>query len=96
MFHFMSLSAPYVIGPENTNLYWFDPETMDPLVESEGHRRATFTHCQDLSAAAEGDLARLCVVSAGILVGKVFLMPEDAQSVHGVVGDWLNSDVRPG
>jgi len=40
MFHFMSLSAPYVIGPENKNLYWFDPENMDPLVESEGHRRA--------------------------------------------------------
>jgi multiple sugar transport system substrate-binding protein len=40
MFHFMSLSAPYVIGPENPDLYWFDPENMDPLVESEGHRRA--------------------------------------------------------
>lgn len=37
MFHYMSLSAPYVIGPENPKLYWFDPETMDPLVESEGH-----------------------------------------------------------
>ncbi len=40
MFHFMSLSAPFVIGPENPKLYWFDPENMDPLVESEGHRRA--------------------------------------------------------
>ncbi len=40
MFHFMSLSAPFVIGPENPNLYWFDPENMDPLVQSEGHRRA--------------------------------------------------------
>jgi multiple sugar transport system substrate-binding protein len=40
MFHYFSLSAPYVIGPENTNLYWFDTETMDPLVESEGHKRA--------------------------------------------------------
>lgn len=37
MFHYMSLSAPYVIGPENPHLYWFDPETMDPLVESPGH-----------------------------------------------------------
>jgi multiple sugar transport system substrate-binding protein len=46
MFHFMSLSAPYVIGPENTNLYWFDPETMDPLVESEGHRRAMETYLE--------------------------------------------------
>jgi multiple sugar transport system substrate-binding protein len=40
MFHFMSLSAPYVIGPENPKLYWFDPDNMDPLVQSEGHRRA--------------------------------------------------------
>jgi multiple sugar transport system substrate-binding protein len=40
MFHYFSLSAPYVIGPENTNLYWFDTDTMDPLVESEGHKRA--------------------------------------------------------
>lgn len=40
MFHYMSLSAPYVIGPENPNLYWFDPETMDPLVESAGHIEA--------------------------------------------------------
>jgi multiple sugar transport system substrate-binding protein len=40
MFHFMSLSAPYVIGPENPKLYWFDPDNMDPLIESEGHKRA--------------------------------------------------------
>ncbi len=40
MFHFMSLSAPFVIGPENPNLYWFDPDNMEPLVESEGHKRA--------------------------------------------------------
>jgi multiple sugar transport system substrate-binding protein len=40
MFHYFSLSAPYVIGPENPNLYWFDTDTMDPMVESEGHKRA--------------------------------------------------------
>lgn len=40
MFHFMSFSAPYVIGPENQNLYWFDPETMEPLMDSPGHVRA--------------------------------------------------------
>ena len=40
MFHFMSLSAPYVIGPDNAKLYWFDPENMDPLVESAGHQKA--------------------------------------------------------
>ena len=46
MFHFMSLSAPFVIGPENKNLYWFNPENMDPLVESEGHRRAMETYLE--------------------------------------------------
>lgn len=40
MFHFMSFSAPYVIGPENPKLYWFDPDTMRPLIDSPGHIRA--------------------------------------------------------
>ena len=40
MFHFMSLSAPFVIGPTNPKLYWFDPQSMKPLIESPGHVRA--------------------------------------------------------
>jgi multiple sugar transport system substrate-binding protein len=40
MFHFMSLSAPFVIGPANPKLYWFDPQTMKPLIESPGHVKA--------------------------------------------------------
>ena len=45
MFHFMSMSAPYVVRPGDvvdrcTNNYWFDPETMEPLVDSPGHVRA--------------------------------------------------------
>jgi multiple sugar transport system substrate-binding protein len=40
MFHFMSFSAPFVIGPDNPDLYWFDPRTMKPLIESPGHVRA--------------------------------------------------------
>jgi multiple sugar transport system substrate-binding protein len=43
MFHFMSFSAPFVIGPENPNLYWFDPETMLPLINSPGHIKALET-----------------------------------------------------
>jgi len=43
MFHFMSFSAPFVIGPENPNLYWFDPDTMEPLMGSPGHVRAMET-----------------------------------------------------
>lgn len=40
MFHFMSFSAPFVIGATNPKLYWFDPQTMEPLVQSPGHVRA--------------------------------------------------------
>ena len=40
MFHYMSFSAPFVIGPDNPKLYWFDPQTMKPLIESPGHLRA--------------------------------------------------------
>ncbi|MFN3334885.1 MAG: ABC transporter substrate-binding protein, partial [Caldilinea sp.] len=37
MFHFMSFAAPFVIGPDNPKLFWFDPETMEPLMDSPGH-----------------------------------------------------------
>jgi multiple sugar transport system substrate-binding protein len=40
MFHFMSFSAPYLVGPENPKLYWFEPRTMAPLIESPGHVQA--------------------------------------------------------
>ena len=40
MFHFMSFSAPFVIGPDNPTLYWFDPRDMKPLISSPGHVRA--------------------------------------------------------
>lgn len=45
MFHFMSLSAPFVYLPgpkvdKAHNLYWFDPETMEPLINSPGHVKA--------------------------------------------------------
>jgi multiple sugar transport system substrate-binding protein len=40
MFHFMSFSAPFVIGPENPKLYWFNAEDMTPLVNSPGHLAA--------------------------------------------------------
>lgn len=43
LFQFMSLSAPYVIGPENPTIYWFDPEDMTPLLDSPGHVRALET-----------------------------------------------------
>jgi multiple sugar transport system substrate-binding protein len=49
-FHFMALSAPYVVIPfpgnpptkvtRYHNVYWFDPQTMTPLINSPGHVRA--------------------------------------------------------
>jgi len=49
-FHFMSFSAPYVVSPapgddpkkvtRYHNVYWFDPETMEPLVNTPGHVEA--------------------------------------------------------
>jgi multiple sugar transport system substrate-binding protein len=36
----MSFSAPFVIGPDNPSLYWFDPEDMTPLIDSPGHLAA--------------------------------------------------------
>jgi multiple sugar transport system substrate-binding protein len=45
MFHFMSLSASFVVIGGDTvnrgiNNYWFDPETMEPLIDQPGHVRA--------------------------------------------------------
>ncbi|NDJ62825.1 MAG: extracellular solute-binding protein [Chloroflexi bacterium] len=50
MFHFMSLSAPFTITPADgdappavsttDNIYWFDPDTMEPLINSPGHVQA--------------------------------------------------------
>lgn len=44
-YHFMSLSASFVMLPGEKldryhDIYWFDPETMEPLINSPGHVRA--------------------------------------------------------
>lgn len=49
-FHYMAFSAPYTVAPapgddptrvtRYHNLYWFDPETMEPLIDSPGHLEA--------------------------------------------------------
>jgi multiple sugar transport system substrate-binding protein len=56
MFHFMSLSGPYVIGAENPNLYWFDPENMDPLIQSAGHVKAMQAYLDLAKAGPEAQL----------------------------------------
>lgn len=38
-FHFLTLSGPYVVSPDN-KYYFFNPDTMKPLINSEGHLRA--------------------------------------------------------
>ena len=38
-FHFLTLAAPYVCSPNN-KYFWFHPDTMKPLINSEGHLRA--------------------------------------------------------
>lgn len=44
-FHFMTMSAAYTVRPGDTvdrctNNYWFDPATMEPLINQPGHVRA--------------------------------------------------------
>jgi multiple sugar transport system substrate-binding protein len=56
MFHYMSLSAPFVIGPDNANSYWFSPDDMSPLITSAGHVKAMQTY---LDLAATGPEAQL-------------------------------------
>lgn len=38
-FHFLTLAAPYVVSKDN-KFFFFDPDTMKPLINSEGHIRA--------------------------------------------------------
>jgi multiple sugar transport system substrate-binding protein len=57
MFHFMSFAAPFVIGPDNPNLFWFDPETMEPLMDSPGHQRAMETLIDLLQFGPEAMMA---------------------------------------
>jgi multiple sugar transport system substrate-binding protein len=38
-FHFLTLAAPYVLSPVNKHFY-FNPDDMKPLINSEGHLRA--------------------------------------------------------
>jgi multiple sugar transport system substrate-binding protein len=39
LFHFLTLAAPYVVSPNNKYFY-FNPDDMKPLINSEGHLRA--------------------------------------------------------
>ncbi len=48
-FHFLTLAAPYVISPKN-RFFYFNPEDMKPLINSEGHLRALEDYVKFLPA----------------------------------------------
>jgi multiple sugar transport system substrate-binding protein len=37
MFQYLSVAGSHVIGEQNPDAFWFDPDSFDPLIESEGH-----------------------------------------------------------
>lgn len=47
-FHFLTLAAPYVVSPANKHFY-FNPDDMRPLINSEGHLRALEDYVKFLS-----------------------------------------------
>ncbi len=55
-FHFLTLAAPYVISPENKYFY-FNPETMKPLINSEGHLRALEDYVKFLANGPREEIA---------------------------------------
>ena len=55
-FHFLSLSAPYVISPDN-KYYFFNPQNMKPLINSEGHLRALEDYVKLASAGPREEIS---------------------------------------
>ncbi len=55
-FHFLSLSAPYVISPDN-KYYFFNPDKMQPLINSEGHLRALEDYVKLLADGPREEIA---------------------------------------
>lgn len=41
--HFASMTASFVIDATNANTFWFDPESMEPSIGSDGHNQALET-----------------------------------------------------
>ena len=55
-FHFLTLSAPYVISPDN-KYYFFNPDSMKPLINSEGHLRALEDYVKLLAAGPREEIS---------------------------------------
>ena len=80
-FHFQSLAAAFAITPGATldsthNVFWFDPETMKPLIDSPGNVAAW--RCCGLSQDWAGGAARLAIARGLELFparqGRVYLL----------------------
>ncbi|HUC16473.1 MAG TPA: extracellular solute-binding protein [Acetobacteraceae bacterium] len=55
-FHFLTLAAPYVVSPDNKYFY-FHPDTMKPLINSEGHLRALEDYVKFLANGPREEIA---------------------------------------
>ena len=55
-FHFLTLSAPFVISPDN-KYYFFNPDTMKPLINSEGHLKALEDYVKFLANGPKEQIA---------------------------------------
>ena len=55
-FHFLTLSAPFVVSPDN-KYYFFNPDTMKPLINSEGHVRALEDYVKFLANGPKEEIA---------------------------------------
>jgi len=55
-FHFLTLSGPYVVSPDN-KYYFFNPDTMKPLINSEGHLRALEDYVKFLANGPKEQIA---------------------------------------
>ncbi len=55
-FHFLTLAAPYVVSPDNKYFY-FHPDTMKPLINSEGHLRALESYLKFLPNGPREEIA---------------------------------------
>ena len=55
-FHFLTLSAPFVVSPDN-KYYFFNPDTMKPLINSEGHVRALEDYVKFLANGPKEQIA---------------------------------------
>jgi multiple sugar transport system substrate-binding protein len=55
-FHFLTLSAPFIVSTDN-KYYFFNPDTMKPLINSEGHLRALEDYVKFLANGPKEQIA---------------------------------------